>query len=97
MYLEDFQALFELPEFVRLWHPSDLGEIFCYAISKWRPWIYPSFIEPLINRHFSGRKEALLWLFLGAHAWLVYRNYLRAPDSILKGFRPVLFEKSVCS
>jgi hypothetical protein len=64
-HLEDFQALFELREFVRLWHPSDLGEIFCYAISKL---IYSSFnIERLIHRHFSSRKEALLWLFLGAH------------------------------
>jgi len=104
-YLEDFQALFELPEFVRLWHPSDLGEIFCYAISKWRPRIQSSFIESLIHRHFSGRKEALLWLFLGAHGWYTGNTILLQTPSrkaldlccSRNGYAPDYFEITLSS
>jgi len=37
------------------------------------------FIEPLIDRHFSNRKQALLWLFLGAHDWC--HGYTIAPQT----------------
>ena len=62
---ETFRSLFELPGWTELWTPAELGSWFAIGLTQYGP----NCVGDLIDRSFNTEREALLWLFLGAHHW----------------------------
>ena len=60
-----FCTLFELPGWMEMWTPAELGSWFAIGLSQYG--IKP--VETLIDQAFKNTREALVWLFLGAHSW----------------------------
>src|SRR5277367_4171401 len=61
-----FKELFEKAIWIRIWTPAERGCWFAYALEyserlNWLP--------AIIGKSFENCKEALIWLFLGAHKW----------------------------
>jgi hypothetical protein len=61
---EPVLALFERRDFVEIWTPSELGLLFAHELAWTRK---AARIESLITRCFPDQRDALVWLFLGAH------------------------------
>ena len=76
-----FQTMFEQPGYPQSWSTSQLGVLFARGLSWWglEGGAESSFMGNLINRHFRDLKEALVWLFLGAHDWY-HGNTIAAPS-----------------
>lgn len=60
-----FFALFELPQWMELWTPAELGSWYAIGLSRYEI----KDVETLIDKSFKNTREALVWLFLGAHSW----------------------------
>jgi hypothetical protein len=86
-----FQTMFEHPGYPQSWSTSQLGVLFAHGLSRWglEGSAESSFMGDLINRHFRDLKEALVWLFLGAHDW--YHGKTIAPPS-----EPVTSRNACC-
>jgi hypothetical protein len=64
--LTTFQNLFDLPDWIEMWDAAELGWWLAYGLSKFGG----DSIGPLIQTLFQNKKQAALWLFLGAHEWM---------------------------
>jgi hypothetical protein len=64
--LTTFQNLFDLPDWIEMWDPAELGWWLAYGLSKFGG----DSIGPIIQKSFQNKKQAALWLFLGAHEWM---------------------------
>ena len=60
-----FHALFELPGWMDLWTPDELGWWFAIGLSQYGL----ECVTSLIDQSFKTKREALLWIFLGTHNW----------------------------
>jgi hypothetical protein len=59
-----FLTLFNLPGWLEMWTPSELGWWFGFGLTQW-----PDTTKELIKMNFETKSDALIWLFLGAHHW----------------------------
>jgi len=71
-----FQKIFELPGWMELWTPDELGWWLSLGLTQFGP----ESIGPLIENSFRTHKQAALWLFLGAHEWL----HIPGPDEDMR-------------
>ena len=62
---DSFRGLFELPGWMELWNPAELGWLCALGLSRYGERCVP----PLIDKSFANVRTALLWMFLGAHGW----------------------------
>ena len=60
-----FCALFELPGWMEMWTPAEFGSWYAIGLSQYGI----EDVETLIDQSFKNTREALVWLFLGAHNW----------------------------
>ena len=60
-----FCALFELPGWMERWTPAEFGSWYAIGLSRYGI----KEVEILIDQSFKTTREALVWLFLGAHNW----------------------------
>ena len=65
IYVDTFLSLFNTPKWKDMWTFAELGWWYSLGLVK-----FGSEIQPLIDSSFQSTREALLWLFLGAHHWL---------------------------
>jgi len=59
----EFKSLLESQGWLKMWDQSELG--WWYSLGLWQ--YGPDCVESFIDRSFKCKREALLWLFLGAH------------------------------
>ena len=62
---DTFRSLFQVSGWMELWNPSELGGWFAIGLSQYGP----DCVASLIEQCFKTKREALFWLFLGAHHW----------------------------
>ena len=62
---EDFKNLMRLRGWLEMWSESELG--WWYSLGLWQ--YGPDCITPFIDQTFKDKRQALIWLFLGAHRW----------------------------
>lgn len=67
-----FQTLFDLPGWLEMWTPSELGWWFGFGLTQW-----PEITKELIKMNFKTKHDALIWLFLGAHHWFHSTDFSR--------------------
>ena len=60
-----FRALFELPGWMELWAPDELGWWYAIGLSQYGL----ECVASLIDQSFETKREALLWIFLSTHNW----------------------------
>jgi hypothetical protein len=68
-----FRDLFRLPGWIEIWSPPELGWWFSLGLTQYGP----EGLEGLIDQSFSSKRDALVWLFLGAHQW--FHEHTRRP------------------
>ena len=66
---EDFKSLIGSVGWLEMWNESELG--WWYSLKLWQ--YGPSCVESFIDQTFKNKREALVWLFLGAHRWFVVK------------------------
>jgi hypothetical protein len=69
-----FLSLFEIPGWMQLWTPSELGWWCARGLSLYGG----ACMGTLIDNTFDNKRTALLWLFLSAHGW--FRNQASWPN-----------------
>lgn len=62
---DTFKNLFALPGWIDMWTKSELGWICAIGLTQYGG----ETVEPLLQQSFDNNREALIWLFLGAHHW----------------------------
>ena len=62
---EDFKSLMRSRGWLEMWNESELG--WWYSLGLWQ--YGPDCIKPFIDQTFKDKRQALVWLFLGAHRW----------------------------
>jgi hypothetical protein len=67
MTSETFMSLFQLPGWMEMWTPAEFGWWFSIGLSQYG---LESAVEELIDKTYETKRDALMWLFLGAHDWL---------------------------
>ena len=88
-----FQTMFGRTGYPQSWGPSQSGVLFAHGLSWWGLQGGPesSVMGDLINRHFRDTKEALVWLFLGAHDWFDGRKTITPPSE------PIISRHDYCA
>jgi hypothetical protein len=76
--------MFEQSGHLQSWGTPQLGVLFAHGLSRWGldGGAESSFMGDLINRHFRDLKEALVWLFLGAHDWYHGKTIARTSEPV---------------
>jgi hypothetical protein len=62
---EDSKSLMRSRGWLEIWSESELG--WWYSLGLWQ--YGPDCITPFIDQTFKDKRQALIWLFLGAHRW----------------------------
>jgi len=76
---DTFRKLFVVPGWMDMWSKAELGSMYAIGLTQYGA----QHVEPLIAQSFDDNREALIWLFLGAHHWLLRgeeSQEMRRPD-----------------
>jgi hypothetical protein len=68
---EEFLSLFQMDGWMEMWTPAELGWWFAIVLSRYGP----EGLETFIDQTYTIKREAVVWILLGAHDWGVQDSF----------------------